>query len=62
MNYKVLMDRSRAFISASGASIKKFCDRCGLSASMYYKWTAGLTPISDDKAAAIERFLESFGY
>lgn len=62
MNYRSLIERSEKFMHAAGANVTKFCARCGLSPSMYYQWRAGATPLSDDKAAAIERFLESFGY
>lgn len=62
MNYRSLIERSRKFMEAAGSNVTKFCARCGLSTSLFYRWEAGETPISDDKAAAIERFLESFGY
>lgn len=61
-NYAQLYERSQKFIEDTGSNVTKFCARCGLSPSMYYQWRAGATPLSDNKAAAIERFLNKFGY
>ena len=62
MNYRDLIKRSRNFMEAAGANVTKFCARCGLSPSMFYRWVNGETPLSDEKAERIEQFLKSFGY
>ncbi len=61
-NDKELLDRCERFIQSTGAVVTKFCQRCGISPSMFYKWRAGETPLSAEKAAGINQFLESFGF
>jgi len=60
--YDQLLQRAESFIEAVGSSVTKFCARCGLSASHYYKWRSHLTTISAEKAAAIDDYLSQFGY
>lgn len=57
-----LIERCERFIQSTGAVVTKFCQRCGISTSMYYKWRSGETPLSAEKAAGINQFLESFGF
>lgn len=62
MNYKELLERAERFMESTGATVTGLCSKCGLSASLYYKWRSGETPISAVKAAGIEAFLERFGF
>jgi transcriptional regulator with XRE-family HTH domain len=62
MNYEELLERAERFIESTGATVTRFCSKCGLSASLYYQWRSGKTPISAEKAAGINAFLESFGF
>ena len=61
-NDQELLDRCESFIRSTGAVVTKFCQRFGISPSMYYKWRSGETPLSVEKAAGINQFLESFGF
>lgn len=49
MNYEELLERAERFIESTGATVTRFCSKCGLSASLYYQWRSGKTQYQQKK-------------
>ena len=59
---KTLVKRCVAFLHESGVPVTKLCARVGMAPSTYYRLIKGQINLSTAKIAAVDHYLNQFGY
>ena len=57
-----LLNRVKKCKEQTGISYKRIYTQCGISVSVFYNFTSGLRPLTEEKQIVLDEYLKKLGY